>query len=72
MIRFPVFVRDTIRELLVKSGYKVVDLPWSPREVQVPKDEVKLLPFQERALDAWLRPVRGVRLSYQLAVVRHS
>lgn len=51
MIRFPpVFVRNTIRELLVKSGYKVVDLPWSPREIQVPKDEVKLLPFQERAL----------------------
>ncbi len=55
MIRFPVFLRDTVRELLVKSGYKVVDLPWSPRQIQVPKDEVKLLPFQERALDAWLK-----------------
>lgn len=55
IIRFPVFLRDTVRELLVKSGYKVTDLQWSPRQIQVPKDEVKLLPFQERALDAWLR-----------------
>ncbi|WP_252901567.1 DEAD/DEAH box helicase family protein [Vulcanisaeta sp. JCM 14467] len=55
MVRFPVFLRDTVRELLVKSGYRVVDLPWSPRQIQVPKDDVKLLPFQERALEAWLR-----------------
>ncbi len=26
-----------------------------PKADTVPKDEVKLLPFQERALDAWLR-----------------
>lgn len=55
MIKFPIFLKDTVRELLAKSGYKVVDLPWSPRQIQIPKDEIKLLPFQERALDSWLR-----------------
>lgn len=47
MVRFPVFLRDTVRELLVKSGYRVVDLPWSPRQIQVPKDDVKLLPSRK-------------------------
>ncbi len=55
LIRFPVFIRDTIKELLVKGGYRVIDESWSPRQIQVPKDEIKLLPFQEKALDSWLK-----------------
>lgn len=54
VVRFPVFIRDTIKELLVKGGYRVVELPWAPRTIQVPKDEIRLLPFQERAVGKWL------------------
>jgi len=55
IIRFPVFIRETIKDMLVKSGYRVSEVPWSPRTIQIPKDEIKLLPFQEKALDSWLK-----------------
>ncbi len=58
IIRFPVFIRETVRELLVKSGYRVVELPWTQRSIIVPKDEVRLLPFQEKALNRWLEAGR--------------
>ncbi|MFB6470121.1 MAG: DEAD/DEAH box helicase [Vulcanisaeta sp. AZ3] len=58
IVRFPIFIRDKVKELLIKSGYKVIDNAWAPRTIQVPKDDIKLLPFQEKALKAWLEAGR--------------
>jgi len=55
VIRFPVFLRDRVEELLRGSGYRVVALPWSPRRIKVPRDDLRLFPFQEEALRAWVR-----------------
>ncbi|WP_069807614.1 DEAD/DEAH box helicase [Vulcanisaeta thermophila] len=54
IIRFPPFLRDRIKELLISSGYRVEEVPYNPRYITIPRDDIKLLPFQEKALSNWL------------------
>ncbi len=54
LIEFPVCLRDRIADVLRRFGYRVVEVQYVPRRIHVLRDDVRLYPFQERALKAWL------------------
>jgi len=54
-IRFPVFMEDEVTEIIARHGFIISKCPPEPRRITVPRVDVKLLGFQEDAVNAWVR-----------------
>jgi hypothetical protein len=55
VIRFPVFMEDEVTEIIARHGFIISKCPLEPRRITVPRVDVKLLGFQEDAVNAWVR-----------------